>query len=198
MFGPMMCSFFINFNTKLREGASFGQPITEYDPASMGYRDFIRLARELIAAGGPELIPTTLLRQADDLAERAEKLLATSKPLFPRNGGTSAAVAATPAEIQRKIDDIYGVRATDDGVAFTAFIPGAADVRLAGDFNDWSPETTPMAENGQRGCFHALLPLKPGRYRYRYVVDGRWVNDPHNAYVESNPFGGLDSVVEVS
>src|SRR5205823_6061945 len=29
----------INFNTKLKEAASFGQPITEYDPGSRGYKD---------------------------------------------------------------------------------------------------------------------------------------------------------------
>src|SRR5207247_393019 len=38
----------VNFNTKLKEAASFGQPITEYDPGSRGYRDFVNLARELM------------------------------------------------------------------------------------------------------------------------------------------------------
>ena len=80
-FEPLMCHAFINFNTKLREGASFGQPITEYDPGSMGFRDFVRLARELISSGGPEMVPTTLLRQADDLAAKAEKLPPASRCL---------------------------------------------------------------------------------------------------------------------
>ncbi len=198
-FGPLMCHTFINFNTKLREGASFGQPITEYDPASMGYRDFIRLARELISSGGPEMIPTTLLRQADDLAARAEKLLATSRPLFGRNGLEKAPVIpATPRQVQRKIDEIYGAKATAGGVLFVAHAPGASCVQLAGDFNDWAPETTPMTPNDTRECFHTLLPLAPGRYRYRYVIDGDWRSDPHNMYVESNPFGELNSVVEVA
>src|SRR5437764_5990962 len=35
----------VNFNTKLKEAASFGQPITEYDPGSRGYKDFVNLAR---------------------------------------------------------------------------------------------------------------------------------------------------------
>ena len=38
----------INFNTKLKEAASFGQPITEYDPGSRGYKDFVNLAKELM------------------------------------------------------------------------------------------------------------------------------------------------------
>lgn len=200
-FGPMMCSTFINFNTKLREGASFGQPITEYDPGSMGFRDFVRLARELIATGGPDMVPTTLIRQADRLAERAEKLLATSRPLFGPNGVENReplpAPAASDDEIQEKIAAIYGVKPTAEGVLFIAHAPGARTVQLAGDFNNWTPEATVMQPNGCESSFRALLPLGPGRYRYRYVVDGRWLNDPHNAHVEANPFGELNSVVEV-
>jgi len=198
-YGPFMCSTFVNFNTKLREGASFGQPITEYDPSSMGYRDFVRLAREIVAAGGPEMEPTTLLRQADDLAERAEQLLATSQPLFPVDSDQAQVFEpASPEEIQEKIELIYGVQTTDAGVVFATFAPGAQQVHVAGDFNNWSPEATPMTQNGREGGFLATLPLPPGRYRYRYIIDGRWVNDPNNQYVESNPYGELDSIVEVA
>jgi len=42
------------------------------------------------------------------------------------------------------------------------------------------------------------LPLRPGRYRYRFVVDGKWMTDPHNSYVEANQFGELNNVIEVS
>ncbi len=198
-FGPVMCHTFINFNTKLREGASFGQPITEYDPGSMGYRDFVRLARELISAGGPETVPTALLRQADDLAEQAEKLLATSRPLFGNNGFEKASqpLPSTPEQVQEKIDRIYGVHSTQEGVLFVTHAPGAVRVSLAGDFNNWSPDITPMIPNGTGDSFKALLPLSSGRYRYRLVVDGSWQNDPYNTYVESNPYGELNSVVEV-
>jgi hypothetical protein len=254
-FGPIMCHTFINFNTKLREGASFGQPITEYDPGSMGFRDFVRLARELIAATAPEAVPTTLIRQANDLADRADQLLATSKPLFDTTrqlekefaaegmaGGTDTAleqaaalreqIADSPApaagtrvsnsaaameesstqavatrkaverefshaQVQRKIDAIYGAHNTSEGVMFVADAPGARKVSLAGDFNNWSAEATPMTPCDDSEAFRALLPLAPGRYRYRFVIDGRWCKDPHNTYVETNPFGDLNSVVEV-
>ena len=39
--------------------------------------------------------------------------------------------------------------------------------------------------------------LRPGRYRYRLVVDGKWITDPNNQYVETNQFGELNNVVEV-
>jgi len=41
------------------------------------------------------------------------------------------------------------------------------------------------------------LPLNPGRYRYRLVVDGKWITDPNNQYVEINQFGELNNIVEV-
>src|SRR5207249_1809730 len=47
----------VNFNTKLKEAASFGQPITEYDPGSRGYKDFVNLARELMGQRPVELEP---------------------------------------------------------------------------------------------------------------------------------------------
>lgn len=198
-FGPLMCHTFINFNTKLREGASFGQPITEYDPGSMGYRDFVRLARELVQSGGPDMVATTVLRQADDLTDRAEKLLATSRPLFDRDGIelSSATEPASPEQVDRKIEEVYATKTTPEGVWFITHAPGAQQVAVAGDFNNWSPNATPMLRNGREDCFHALLPLQPGRYCYRFVVDGSWKHDPSNNYVEANPFGELNSVLEI-
>ena len=40
------------------------------------------------------------------------------------------------------------------------------------------------------------MPVPPGRYRYRLVVDGTWKRDQYNTYVESNPYGELNNVVE--
>jgi hypothetical protein len=39
------------------------------------------------------------------------------------------------------------------------------------------------------------LRLAPGRYRYRYVIDGQWCRDPRNAAVEPSSFGGDDSLL---
>ena len=106
-------------------------------------------------------------------------------------------VSKQTSQIQEKIDKIYGVRTTQDGVLFVAHAPGAGRVLLAGDFNNWSPDATPMIPTESGETFRALLPLSPGRYRYRLVIDGTWYSDPFNNYVESNPFGDLNSVVEV-
>ena len=54
-----------------------------------------------------------------------------------------------------------------------------------------------MKPGGLQGDFELLVPLTPGRYCDRLVVDGRWQHDPANTVVETNPFGELNSVVEV-
>ena len=71
-------------------------------------------------------------------------------------------------------------------------------VLIAGDFNNWSPMSTPMINRGRPGEFWMCLPLQPGRYRYRFVVDGKWMTDPHNTCVETNQFGELNNIVEVA
>jgi chromosome partitioning protein len=72
----------VNFNTKLKEGASFGQPITEFAPNSMGARDFQRLAQEVIG-NQPSLTPTAeLLKHMEKLAADADRLLATTTTLI--------------------------------------------------------------------------------------------------------------------
>ena len=48
-FSDKMFKTIINFNTKLKEAASLGQPISEYEPASKGSKDFQDLAEELIS-----------------------------------------------------------------------------------------------------------------------------------------------------
>ena len=87
----------VNFNTKLKEAASFGQPITEYDPGSRGYKDFVNLARELMGHRPVDLEPTpteTLSRPAE-LVQRAKQLAQLANFQFGRTNMQQP--AATPA-----------------------------------------------------------------------------------------------------
>src|SRR3989442_1555861 len=84
---------------------------------------------------------------------------------------------------------------TPQEVTFTIEAPDAEHVLLAGDFNDWTLDGSEM--DPIRGVWTKVIKLPPGRYRYRYVVDGRWQNDPSNAAVEPNPYGEHDSILLV-
>jgi 1,4-alpha-glucan branching enzyme len=72
----------------------------------------------------------------------------------------------------------------------------ARSVTIAGTFNGWDPNKTPMRKDGS-AVWKATVPLPPGRHEYRFVVDGQWLCDPHSQEVVPNPFGGQNSVIIV-
>lgn len=72
----------------------------------------------------------------------------------------------------------------------------AGEVFLAGSFNAWHPQMFPMIE-AEGGGWIKDVTLSPGIHEYRFVADGAWMADPGNPRVVPNPFGGLNSVVEV-
>lgn len=74
--------------------------------------------------------------------------------------------------------------------------PTAAAVRIAGSFNDWRPEATPMIPLGE-GRWAKELALPPGTYEYCVVVDGDYLPDPQARQTTPNPFGGVNSVLSV-
>jgi 1,4-alpha-glucan branching enzyme len=75
--------------------------------------------------------------------------------------------------------------------------PAAKQVYVAGSFNGWEPETTPLIPLGN-GRWKGDLTLGPGRHEYLFVVDGQWRPDPNARETVENPFGGRNSVVMVS
>lgn len=83
------------------------------------------------------------------------------------------------------------------GIEFTITLPTAGTVAVAGTFNGWDPTRTPLRNEGG-GVWRVVLPLTPGRYEYRYVVDGQWQQDPAAKEVSTNPFGEHNSVVTVA
>jgi chromosome partitioning protein len=87
-FAGRMFKTVVNFNTRLKEAASLGQPICEYDPASRGHKDFQCLAQELIAM--------------DTLTQQREKAVATVK----QEPVTIQAVRQAPAERKEIINTL--------------------------------------------------------------------------------------------
>src|SRR3954467_10381888 len=75
-FGSLLMDSTINFNTKLKEAASFGQPITEYDAASKGFKDFLKLARELMGPAPRMTLNLTRAVEAEPVEESLETALA--------------------------------------------------------------------------------------------------------------------------
>jgi 1,4-alpha-glucan branching enzyme len=74
--------------------------------------------------------------------------------------------------------------------------PTAKKVSLTGSFDNWDINAHP-AKKDSKGSWSAKLNLKPGRYEYKFVVDGSWVNDPACKSSVANAFGSQNSVIEV-
>jgi CubicO group peptidase (beta-lactamase class C family) len=75
-------------------------------------------------------------------------------------------------------------------------LKGYADakiVNLAGTFNEWKPSTIVCGkENAEWIC---RIDLKPGKYLYKFIVDGTWIIDPANSATEADGQGNTNSVL---
>ena len=74
--------------------------------------------------------------------------------------------------------------------------PNAKQVWLCGDFNAWSRSNNPLKRRND-GQWETTLALGPGRYQYKFLVDGEWIVDPAASQNVANAFGTLNSVLEV-
>jgi len=79
---------------------------------------------------------------------------------------------------------------------FEFYSPEAQKVSVAGTFNDWKEEKTPLKKDAT-GKWKVSLLLPAGRYEYRYLVDGLWQNDQRAGECVPNAFGTWNCVVEV-
>jgi 1,4-alpha-glucan branching enzyme len=74
--------------------------------------------------------------------------------------------------------------------------PRAEDVFLLGDFNDWKSGNRPMKKD-KEGHWQRILMIPPGRYEYKFLVDGGWRNDPRNRDFCQNCFGTTNNVMTI-
>jgi len=81
-------------------------------------------------------------------------------------------------------------------VVFCVPAPEAKEVYIAGDFNGWKQDENSRMEQ-KEGVWFKRLSLRSGDYRYRFVIDGKWTEDPNNPTSETNPYGEMDSLLKV-
>jgi 1,4-alpha-glucan branching enzyme len=72
----------------------------------------------------------------------------------------------------------------------------AKEAILAGDFNSWDAKKHIMKRDN-KGRWSKIVTLAPGRYEYKFFVDGEWQNDPSNDQVVPNSFGTLNNHLTV-
>lgn len=68
----------------------------------------------------------------------------------------------------------------------------ASKVMLAGSFNDWNPNALSMTRTDSGWI--AQVKLNPGKYWYKFIVDGNWIVDNDNQLSENDGLGNVNSV----
>ena len=81
-------------------------------------------------------------------------------------------------------------------IELTFYAPQANKIFLAGTFNDWSTNTLPM-KKGKDGVWRVKVKMSPGRYEYKYFVDGAWSQELSGSDVVTNPFGTQNCVIGI-
>ena len=71
--------------------------------------------------------------------------------------------------------------------------PDAKKVNVAGSFNGWNGDNFSMVKKDGKWTFPIYL--KPGKYSYKFLVDGKWILDPGNELWENNEYGTGNSVL---
>lgn len=99
-------------------------------------------------------------------------------------------------EGDRMMKKIESIKRAMKKVKFELAAPEAKKVMLVGDFNSWN-ETGIALKKSKKGLWKADLNLSPGRYEYKFIVDGEWWTDPSNSYTVTNAYGNQNSVKEI-
>lgn len=122
--------------------------------------------------------------------EPAKAKETTAKPVPAREPAKAKAAAVKtekPAPKAVKTQRVtFSIRADPNSKVF-----------LAGSFNDWNPTAEPMTDEKGKGLFSVSLPLEPGDYQYKFVVDGTWRPDETNHEWVLNEHGTMNSVKHV-
>lgn len=138
---------------------------------------------------------------ADAYAGLGETALRSGQPKAAQQWYAKAA-ALKPAEtnykkMSRKLDSTFVTKPAQTDTSLTTFrlegVGTARLVSLVGSFNGWNELETPM--RWKNGAWEAALPLRPGPYEYKFVVDGVWLPDPRNTKIKE---GDQNSVLVVA
>jgi 1,4-alpha-glucan branching enzyme len=82
-------------------------------------------------------------------------------------------------------------------ITFSFESSDAKEVRLMGDFNNWNPKKHPMTKDDNGKWTRAVI-LSPGKYEYKFLVDGQWKQDPQNDRICPNNFGSYNNVFNLT
>jgi cyclomaltodextrinase len=73
----------------------------------------------------------------------------------------------------------------------------AKQLTVFGSFNSWNRAELPLTDPDGDGIFQCTVNLQPGRYEYKFFMDGEEILDPSNPDKVPNPFGSYNSLLTI-
>lgn len=146
-FGDMLMPVVVNFNSKLKEAASFGQPITEYDPASRGMQDFEKLASWLKANPPVPSEAAAATAVANPAMSRAAELVERARALAARTAAVASRLEADD-EVHMETADVAPMGRPETPHHLTSRLPSAAQIAGASAMGGGSIDVPPAPKLG--------------------------------------------------
>jgi len=69
-------------------------------------------------------------------------------------------------------------------------------VNLVGEFNNWNPYSHPLKKT-KSGFWEVEVDIPPGKYAYRFIIDGRYIKDPLGTKITFDKFNNEYSLLEL-
>ena len=167
------------------DGTSFAAPIVASVAAQM---------LEVEPSLSPAVLRQILMSTADRV-RKGDLLSQGCGMVNARRAVEEAGQAWTPSQIC----ELRPPLVEDGRLSFVFAHPGARRVELVGDFNGWQTGRN-FFEEVLDGLWRIELEAPaPGRYHYKFLVDGsHWLEDPSNLFRKPNEFGGFDSILNLT
>ena len=192
-FRNQMLATIIRMNVDLKKAAAKGVTVTQFNKESIGATDYMSLGRELLRADGA-LEFEQALTQVPEAASQALTQAPEPAPQTAETSGSSTLPATENTAPALTPSTEFAGRSNKE-VLFNIAAPDAREIYLVGDFNSWKINDSSRLSRLNDGRWEKKVGLTPGRYKYKFVVDGEWLLDTQNNDREQNSFGTFDSVI---
>ncbi|MFA5143040.1 MAG: AAA family ATPase [Candidatus Omnitrophota bacterium] len=180
LFKEQMLDTIIRMNVTLKKAASKGVSVIQFDRESNGAIDYLALASEILRN---ETKP--------DEIENAIMAITQTAPV------TQDRITPVNRISEGRPSIIESVRALSKEITFGIDAPNAKEIYVVGDFNHWKINDESRLSRIQDGRWEKRVGLIPGKYKYKFVIDGEWVLDSRNAERVPNAFGSFDSIIDL-
>lgn len=192
-FADEVCATMIRYTIRLKEAACVGQAIQQFAPDSGAARDYQALAAEIIERSQRTNSAVMEKLRRNWMAENARSLIKESVPVRAieqlHQARADAALPAMPPAWPQESDAKHEVILDFQEL-------NGADLKIAGDFNDWVPDQG-VRTISINGSIKKVFTVTPGAHEYRLIIDGVWQPDPTNPNKVPNPLGGINSLLNV-